>query len=1107
MNTIEFVTPPAGRESDVDFTTLKHLRSIQAPFVFIGLGGGGSTAVSMLKTLFEQTFSGHVPEHQPGISPSFQFLSFDSDATRPSNLEPGREWVQLDGQGLGHGAWDEFRKNPQFSPWLASGVSYSDFATGCQGYRNLGKFLFHKNISSIYTAIRGAESRARSNPAIERGSRITFVLFCTLAGGTGSGCLLDCSFLLRAMFPDFASMRVWSFLACAEGFSGNTILDARSQTGTYAALREIDHFMHSGKREAYIDALEEENDSRGGYLGSRNGASRGTFKFPGSAGIQGRYEKPFDWAFLLGHDNAKGIKLAEQSSKLSAMMARFAFSLCAYPVPEADGEIERGQTFAANANNISKELDIPNERGVGVCYMVPGLAAAHLPGAQIFDLMTVLSARVMLETLLHGTADATHMEEAQNFVAERKLTTENLSAYLQEKLERLCGDSIQGPAVQAARKALESGKRYAKKASILRLIGDYLEIGNFLNRVSDRKKRLWKEELDPKLILRDDEGKRDLEQSPYTITESLAEFERSILDHCNLEMRTDGRRRVAVEDFLHDLSIVTDDLVRKFQLRANASIQSHQGQSKVWESGKSDPTGFRGLLENYVTKGGMFTDFDVFRRTGVLKDYEAYCDAAFSAYRDRLRDELAVVYARELAARVTAVRHQLDTYFAACRAADGLLARSESELVSDLYEQEEGRGGTLATAFSFSLMPTAWQHSFRKDQRLDDPSAVQHLIETTANGDWRPLAVIGGQASAETNPSRKPLGDWVAQDLCDHIFAQLKPLQKEYCRWQKGEGVKKTLAVQLPGERLGDGYERAGLLLDQKCAPQWDTAQNATTLGQNVQTIRIFAGPPEVTAKIKSEAKFGGDVNNLLTYEADRITMITFAYPIGLAGCGRVYSPLKSSYDQSMSKARMMDRASGRDGQSERLFHCYPRSWEWPDPTELTSKEDEFLPEFTTSLLLGRLHLLNGTPSAYADLISKTVLPALDKAGSAPREKAPGLYSPDGTAWYLTPFGKIDPEGTRETSFEAPVRIGNDIVSAFTQFTGTHDHLEHGKKWTNWWKDHRTHWFNRTEIADALEQLSDWARTQRDRCEPTARDFRLWDKIRRHYDGTRHSLV
>lgn len=1108
MNTIEFVAQPERRLDEVDFTTLKHLRSIQAPFVFIGLGGGGSTAVSMLKTLFEQTFSGHVPDHQPGISPSFQFLAFDSDAARPSNLEPGREWFQLDGQGLGHGAWDRFRKDPHYSQWLASGVSYSDFATGCQGYRNLGKFLFQKNIADAYAAIRGAESRARANPATERGSKITFVLFCTLAGGTGSGCLLDCAFLLRAMFPDFTSMRLWSFLACAEGFSGNTILDARAQTGTYAALREIDHFMHSGRREAFIDALENANDSRSGYLGLRNGTSRGTFRFPGSAGIQGRYEKPFDWAFLLGHDNAKGIKLAEQSSKLSAMMARFAFSLCAYPVPEADEEIERGQTFVANANNISDQLSLPNARGASVCYMVPGLAAAHLPGAQVFDLMTIQSARVMLETLLHGSADPSHMDEAKTFVDERRLTMENLSVYLQEKIERITGDTIQTTAIQSARKVLETNKRYAKKSAILRLIKDYLEIGNFQNRVADRKKRIWKEEIDPRLIVRNEEGKRDLQQSPYTIAESLAEFEQAILDHCNLELRTEGRRRVAVEDFLQDLSIVIDDLVQRFQTRANASINAHVGQCKVWDSGKTDPTGSRGILENFVTKNGsIFSYPDILLKGTVLKDYEANCEAAFATYRDRLRDELAVAYVRELAARVATVRKRLDAYFAACRATDGILARAESELVGDLFEQEEGRGGTLATAFSFSLMPTAWQASFRQDHSLDDPSTVQNLIEQSADGDWRPLSVIGKQDSPETNPSRKPLGDWVAQDLCDLIFAQLAPLQQAYSRWHEGEGIKKTLEVQLPGERQGDGYERAGLLLDQKCAPQWDTSQNATTLGQNVQSIRIFAGPPEVTAKIKREANFGGNVNNLLTYEADRITMITFAYPIGLAGCGRVYSPLKAAYDQSINTARTMDKASGRNGESQRLYHCFPRSWEWPDPTELTSEEDAYLPEFITALLLGRLHQLAECPAAYRDLITGKVLPAMDRAASSPKEKAPGLFSPDGSAWYLAPFAAIDPEGKREVTFAAPIKLGGDLIAAFERFTAVPEHLEHGRGWTEWWKEHRTHWLGSAEISEILETLSDWARTQRDRHQPTTRDYRIWDKVRRHFEGTRQSLA
>lgn len=1108
MNTIEYVTQPDIRPEDVDFATLQRLRSIQAPYVFIGLGGGGSTAVSMLKTLFSNTFSAHIPKHQPDISPSFQFLAFDSDSSRPSNLERGREWIQLSAQGLGHGAWDEFRNNPAYSQWLASGVSYSEFATGCQGYRNLGKFLFHKNISDIDRAIKGAESRARSNPAAEKGGRITFVLFCTLAGGTGSGCLLDCAFLLRAMFPDFASMRIWSFLACAEGFSGNTDMDSRAKTGTYAALREIDYFMNPAHREEFIDGLEQSNDGRHGYLGTQKGASRGTFRFPGSAGIQGRYEKPFDWAFLLGHDNAEGVKLAQQSPKLSAMMARFAFSLCAYPVPEANGQMGQGQTFAANANNISDQLSMPNSRGANVCYMVPGLSAVHLPAAQVFDLMTIQSAQVMLRNLLLGSADKTNMDEAEAFVDGQRLTLENISAYIQEKLERIAGDSKNAVGIQAAQDVLKTGKRYTKKSAILRHISDYLEIGNFQNRIAERKKLLWKEELDPKLIAYDQEGKRDLQYSPYTIAESLNEFERSIIDQCNVELRTHNRRKMAVLDFLKDLSITIDSLLLEFKNRTNTSTLAHVGQCEQWESGKTDVTSSRGLLEDYVTEGGLIDALsDNLLKNKVVKDYPAICEAAFSSYRNRLRDELAASYVRELSVRVTAVRERLDSYFAACETASRTLARDEKALTRDLYEQEEGRGDQLETAFSFSLMSSAWRTAFREDHQLDDPSTIQDMIMETTKQDWRPLAVLDQHSSSRRNPSRRPLSDWIAQDLCDNIFAQLYPIQKTYSRWKDGEGIDNTLKIQLPGEGQGEGYKRAGLLLDQKCAPQWDVSQNATTLGQNVQSIKILAVPGIVTANIQQGASLDGSVNSLLTYEADRISMITFAYPIGLAGCGRVYHPLKAAYDQTIRVAQELDKARGnKESDGLRLYHCFPHSWEWPDPTELTSESDAYLPEFTTLLLLGRIHRFKSCPKEYRDLITR-VRKAMDTEAKTPCDKAPGLFSPDGTSWYLVPFSRIDPEGNQELDFEAPIKLSKDLSAAFDLFSSTLEYREYGRQWTEWWEEYRTNWFGSEELTDILQKLSEWAQKTRDQREPSSKDYKIWEKVRRHFDATRRSLA
>jgi len=83
-----------------------------------------------------------------------------------------------------------------YKDWLASDVNVNDFVTGCQGYRNLGKFLFTKLEPHRIGAHECGET-GTPNLSTVNSNRRTFVIFCTLAGGTGSGCLLDFSFLLR----------------------------------------------------------------------------------------------------------------------------------------------------------------------------------------------------------------------------------------------------------------------------------------------------------------------------------------------------------------------------------------------------------------------------------------------------------------------------------------------------------------------------------------------------------------------------------------------------------------------------------------------------------------------------------------------------------------------------------------------------------------------------------------------------------------------------------------------------------------------------------------------------------------------------------------------
>jgi len=131
----------------------------------------------------------------------------------------------------------------------------------------------------------------------------------------------------------------------------------------------------------------------------------------------------------------------------------------------------------------------------------------------------------------------------------------------------------------------------------------------------------------------------------------------------------------------------------------------------------------------------------------------------------------------------------------------------------------------------------------------------------------------------------------------------------------------------------------------------------------------------------------------------------------------------------------------------------------------------------------------------------------LDKAGLAPRDKAPGIFTPDGSTWYLACFANVDPTGKREAMFDPPIKLGMDMLSAFDLFTRKPEYLDHGRHWRNWWNENSTHWFRAQEIESALTALADWSRDQRDRFAPTTRDYRLFEKTRRHFEATKQALA
>jgi hypothetical protein len=246
----------------------------------IGVGGSGKAALTILKERLEETY-GRVPD-------SVVLLSLDTDSLRDLDRFAG---TQL------NPAFDERNRLPEFQHIVSPGgmtmdavfasirsgktAAYMDWLEhekldrmlspaerdirgGAQQRRPIGRtafFLRYANpiYQSIIEAIgkmygdadddqrQAAQSALRSED-IEKGKRMIF-LISSVAGGTGSGMLLDVANLVRHAVnsnQNWQSVSASGIIVLPDAFAGYTrFMDdpTNLKPNSYAALRELDRFM------------------------------------------------------------------------------------------------------------------------------------------------------------------------------------------------------------------------------------------------------------------------------------------------------------------------------------------------------------------------------------------------------------------------------------------------------------------------------------------------------------------------------------------------------------------------------------------------------------------------------------------------------------------------------------------------------------------------------------------------------------------------------------------------------------------------------------------------------------------------------------------------
>ena len=269
----------------------------------VGLGGTGGKSIRALRKLIfaEQRLSSET-------APSIDFLYIDSSREMMSQTDPSwkvlgksvqlpaASQLQITGEDLSS-LLDNINNYPGIRDWIGSQGTWKEIlgtivgeALGGQK-RRLGRFLFARRITEfktkIQTLVQGLQSNGDAN--------ITFHVIAGLAGGTGSGSVVDVIAQLRHTYPDGQKYRIMPYLVLPDQYP-----QANWDTGNYhangfAALTEINALSTAAYKPVDV-----------------------------SNGNQIDVKDPFNGAYIISNENENGY-IANVDTEVPGIIAEFLF--------------------------------------------------------------------------------------------------------------------------------------------------------------------------------------------------------------------------------------------------------------------------------------------------------------------------------------------------------------------------------------------------------------------------------------------------------------------------------------------------------------------------------------------------------------------------------------------------------------------------------------------------------------------------------------------------------------------------------------------------------------------------------------------------------------
>lgn len=178
--------------------------TIDNPILIIGLGGTGIDALLRLKYQINRRFKlpqDPVSKKKMDKPDNVEFLAFETNEQdrakkyKGIGLDPINEFVLLSNAEIGGLLQNRSVLEPYITDWLSPELSITDGMNGAAGVRQAGRLLLFTKINQVVQAI----DKKIKTLSVGTNKKLMVFLLTGLSGGTGSGCFLDISYIVRGI--------------------------------------------------------------------------------------------------------------------------------------------------------------------------------------------------------------------------------------------------------------------------------------------------------------------------------------------------------------------------------------------------------------------------------------------------------------------------------------------------------------------------------------------------------------------------------------------------------------------------------------------------------------------------------------------------------------------------------------------------------------------------------------------------------------------------------------------------------------------------------------------------------------------------------------------